>query len=296
MLSLAVLVPDTPLLVPGAAGRAHVLDAERAAAGLAARSLVRIAPDRVVVVASARVARVLEGHVRASLAAAGIADAELGWAARSVPTGAPSALDVGGVAPTASAAATVALLLLASAGWTGPVTVVEVAPPAIVGGDELRALGRSLAAGADRVAFVVAGSLSARNGPGALLAEDDRAAGVDAALLASLDGLAAPAAPAAPGAPAVPAVPAAPADLAPTSALDPLAPSTGALAAELAVTAWAPLQVLLGAVGEAAPGASGADVPLVTRPFGVTYVVTTWGFGLVPPVGAIVGARRAAAS
>ena len=266
MLSLAVLVPDTPLLVPGAAGRAHVLDAERTAALVAARAVVRIAPDRVVVVASGSLARILDGPVQASLAAAGIADAELGWSGHRVATRAAA------IAPTAGPAASVALLLLASAGWAGPVTVVEVAPPAPAGRiEDLRALGRRLALGADRVALVVAGSLSARNGPGAPLAEDDRAGGVDAALLSALEGV---------GASSLLA------DLAATSTLDPLATVSGALAAELAVTAWAPLQVLLGAAEQAHRGAVDVGVRHVARPFGVTYVVATWHFGIAAPAGA----------
>ncbi len=122
----ATLVPDTALLVPGTAGAAEVLRETRAAAVDAARALLAAAPSRVVVVAPGACDRTRSGPFAPSLAAAGIDDAALGWVAPprdTVATTPPARVD-------APAAAT-ALLLLAHAGWTGPVTLVEVAPPRV---------------------------------------------------------------------------------------------------------------------------------------------------------------------
>ena len=97
--------------------------------------------------------------------------------------------------------------------------------------------------------MLAAGSLSARNGPVAPHPQDDRAGPFDAATLADL-GLG--------DAPARARLAAIPAEL----------------AAELAVTAWSPLQVLLGAAGDVAPYA--AAVGHASAPLGVTYAVATW--------------------
>ncbi|ARU52841.1 hypothetical protein CBR64_16705 [Cellulosimicrobium cellulans] len=121
----AVVLPGTPLLVPGAAGAGSVLDDTRAAALAALSRLVdgvRLAegdgPAPLVVVA--RGPARTRGPARASLAAAGVADARLdtAWA---VATRAGAA-DL----PTAGTAASVGLLALAGAGWAGRVDVVEV--------------------------------------------------------------------------------------------------------------------------------------------------------------------------
>jgi hypothetical protein len=253
VLAIAALVPETVLLVPGAAGRAVVLEDVRAAALDAVGALVAAAPDRLVVVASGPVDRVVEAPVRPSLAAAGIADGVLGWA---VP---PEAGGPRGAVPAVGAS--VALLALAHAGWVGPLTVLEVAPcdELATGADAapaeraraaaLRARGAELAAQPGRLALLVAGSLSARRGTGAPLAPDERAGPLDDAVLEDL----------------------ATAD---PPALDRLGRISGSLAAELAVTAWAPLQVLLGAAEAAGP--LDASVEHASAPFGVTYAVTVW--------------------
>ena len=249
MLDVAVLVPDTALLVPGAAGATTVLDDVRAAAVDATSDLVAAAPARVVVVAPATADRMRPGPFVPSLSAAGIDDGRLAWGAP------PVHPDVTPTTVHAPAAAT-ALLLLAHAGWTGPVTLVEVATP---GEDaptrapgraaELAALGQGVTAGPERVGVLVAGSLSARRGPDAPLAEDDRAEAVDGALLADL----------ADGGP---------------EASERLALMAPDLAAELAVTAWAPWQLVVGSVGPRR--AVRADVRHAAAPFGVTYCVATW--------------------
>jgi hypothetical protein len=121
----AVVLPGTPLLVPGAAGGTSVLVDTRAAALAALGRLVDgIRPARgdvtapVVVVAPGTAPT--RGPARASLAATGVADAWLDttWAL---------ATQVGARdCPVAGTAASVGLLALAGAGWTGPVDVVEL--------------------------------------------------------------------------------------------------------------------------------------------------------------------------
>ncbi|MGW6266953.1 hypothetical protein [Cellulosimicrobium funkei] len=120
----AVVLPGTALLVPGAAGAASVLGPVRdaALAALAALAdLVAGPPDEAGASAVVVVAPGVEGTrgpARASLAAAGVADRWIdpAWAAATRP------LD----RPAAGTAASVALLALAGAGWTGPVDVVEL--------------------------------------------------------------------------------------------------------------------------------------------------------------------------
>ncbi|NMF29971.1 hypothetical protein [Cellulosimicrobium aquatile] len=117
----AVVLPGTVLLVPGAAGAASVLGPVRDAALAALADLVA---DRLGVAAAPAVVVVApgvegtRGPARASLAAAGVADRWIdpAWAAATRP------LD----RRVAGTAASVALLALAGAGWTGPVDVVEL--------------------------------------------------------------------------------------------------------------------------------------------------------------------------
>ncbi|WP_298459663.1 hypothetical protein [uncultured Cellulomonas sp.] len=277
MLAIATLVPDTALLVPGAAGTADVLPDVRSAALDAARALVAAAPARVVVVAPGDADRMVPGPLTPSLAAAGIDDAGLGWGAPGTrpgtaatagttpgsndrpadrPTDRPT--DRSTVVPTVvhGVPASVALLLLDQVGWAGPVTLVEVAPP---GHDavtrapgraaELAALGYGVTGGPERVGVLVAGSLSARRGPDAALAEDPRAVAVDGGMLADL------------------------ADAGP-DARRRLAVMAPDLAAELAVTAWAPWQVAMGGIGRGTEVAG--EVHHVAAPHGVTLAVVTW--------------------
>jgi len=134
----AVVLPATPLLVPGAAGRAHVLDDARRAVldGLAA-----LADDRPVVVvgAGARGEGVESAPATASLAAAGVADAWLDpvW---TDPFGADP-VGAGSVG-TAGLGASVALLALGAAGRRAGVEVVELGDA--VDPADARALGVAL--------------------------------------------------------------------------------------------------------------------------------------------------------
>ncbi|HWS58832.1 MAG TPA: hypothetical protein VN257_09850, partial [Actinotalea sp.] len=205
MLLAAALVPQTALLVPGAAGRAEVLTAERRAVLEAVADLVATGPDRVVLVVPGAV-RPVTGRLRPTLAAASIDDDRLGWpvpvlgvpsadpargAAPALAVGPPVAPTVAGTAAPAAGpdepavvddvAAAVGLHLLARAGWRGPVGVVGASADADPAGR-----GRALAAGPQRVALLLCASLSARRGPGAPLAEDDRAPAFDDAVLADL--------------------------------------------------------------------------------------------------------------
>lgn len=249
MLVAAALVPPTPLLVPGASGATPVLGLERAAA-VAATTAVRAAgPDVVVVVAPGRAPGHTTGRLRPTLGAAGIDDAWLGWPPR-------PAYGRGPAVVVDDPAGALGVLLLDRAGWTGPVELATVAEPGTAGAAgaaTLADLGSRLAAGRS-VALLCVGGLSARRGPQGPLATDPRAAAVDDAVAADL------------------------ADLGPAARAR-LAQWPADLAAELAMSAWAPVQALLGAV-EAADGAGGAT-PTVVRhlvgaPLGATYAVMSW--------------------
>jgi hypothetical protein len=175
--SLAVVfLPDTALLVPGAAGRADPAAGLRDAAVAALADLAGAGgaggdddgdPDaaRVLVIAPARRLRFLLHPVAPGLGAAGL----------DLPGQQPA---VDG-APRADVPASVALVLLRAAGVDAPVDVLEID----------RAADHVVAAHAPSAApraVVVVGSLSARHGPDAPLADDPRAPAADDALLAAL--------------------------------------------------------------------------------------------------------------
>jgi len=244
MLVFAALVPQTALLVPGVSGRTEVLTAERTATLRAVQALLASRPDRVVVVVPGPDLRVT-GLLRPSLAAAGLDDDRLGWAPAVL--GVPEGSDV----PTTvdDVAAAVGLHLLARAGWTGRTGVLGVPV-----GPGLVERGRAAVAGVDRVALLLCASLSARRGPGSPLAEDERAPAFDEAVLADLLALGASPAAARKARRGLAAVPA-------------------ELAVALAVSAWAPWQVLLGALG---PTPVRSEEVLVSVPLGATYAVLTW--------------------
>lgn len=249
MLVAAALIPDTALLVPGAAGGVTGRD------GDPARRLRRAADEavgaalegagRVVVVAPGRTDRFLAPPLRGSLAAAGVPDDLLWWP----PPGVADA-SVPGVS------ASVALFLLsrhvvAHHRANRDAAVLEVAPPDAH--DERHGTAALRARGAEAVApgptaLVVVGSPSGRHGPDAPLADDERAPGYDDGLLADL------------------------AD-AGTAARDRLAALDPELARELAVTGWGPWQVLLGAAGRTPTAAR-----LLRREVlaGATHAVLVW--------------------
>lgn len=185
--SLAVVfLPDTALLVPGAAGRADP------AAGLrdaAVAALADLADDgtgaadrgRVLVIAPAHRDRFLPHPVAPGLGAAGL----------DLPDVAPAAVDR---APRADVPASVALVLLRVAGVDAPVDVLEVDRAAADVPDQpLPEPARPVVPDSPRPvrpdaprAVVVVGSLSARHGPEAPVADDPRAPAADDALLAAL--------------------------------------------------------------------------------------------------------------
>lgn len=240
MFVAAALVPDTALLVPGAGGGA---DAGSVLRGAALEAVGQVAKDaigqsgRVVVVAPGRRPRDVAGPVRASLGGAGVPDEALGW-----PPG-------GAGLPRVGVPASVGVLLLAQHGVRTAHVHEVVADQAVAQGTVpwLRALGGSLV---ERVptALVVVGSASARHGPDAPLADDPRAPAYDDALLADL-------------------ADAGPRARARLAALDP------DLASALAVTGWAPWQVLLGAVRTAAVAGALLQRHVLA---GATHAVLTW--------------------
>ncbi len=244
VLVAAALVPDTVLLLPGAAGGASddpglvrlrdaALAAVRAAVAPAGAPGTDARP-RVVVVAPGRADRSATGDVPLGAAAAGVPDRLLAWpvptlrlaAAPGGPPPVPGPLGV-----PASVGARLALRVGADVRH-----VVEVASRDAAA---LREAGARLCADGP-TALVVVGSGSARHGPDAPLADDPAARPVDAALAAALTG-------------------------AGRDARDLLADLDGARAQALAVSGWGPWQVLVGALDASggvprAEGAAHADV------------------------------------
>lgn len=164
MLIAAVLVPDTALLVPGAAGAAEVLADERSAAEAAAVAL--LASERIIVVVPARAGHRPGGG---GLADAGVDGSFLTW-------------QTPGDGPGSGVAATVASSLLTRVGWTGPVEVIEV------GGTtgDMHALGERLVRADDQVGLLVLGTVGARREAESPLPADPRAAPFEDAVLADL--------------------------------------------------------------------------------------------------------------
>ncbi|QZN84493.1 hypothetical protein [Cellulomonas sp. C5510] len=249
-----VFLPDTALLVPGAAGRedpgAALREEALALLGAAVPELPpdvpadpatgvpvgraagvpagRAASAPVLVVAPGHVHRTLRHPVATGLGAAGL------------PAGRPDA-PPGPDARRADVPASVALTLLRAAGVTAAVDVVEL--PRDPDGDAPDVPDVPVGV----VLLVVVGSPSARHGDAAPLAEDPRAADADAALLAGLAG--------------------GPAALA--EALDALGPRA---ARELAVSAW-PTWRVAAAAAEGPVRVSGPRAEVVA---GAWHVVAAW--------------------
>ncbi|WP_456847340.1 hypothetical protein, partial [Cellulomonas sp. P5_C6] len=160
MLVRAALVPDTALLVPGASGSAQVLAGLREAALRAVAEVVSADVATIVVVAPGPEPRELTGVVRPSLAAAGVPDELLGWPVAGIRL--PP-----GPATNPSVSSAVALHLVACAGRTTGLRVVEVSGRQRA--DDLAALGAALV-GDGPTGLVVVGSGSGRHGPDAPLA------------------------------------------------------------------------------------------------------------------------------
>lgn len=235
VLTAAALVPPTALLVPGAAGRAEVLSEERRAALDAALRALDAAPDAVVVVSGT--GNGATGPARPSLAAAGVDDRHLAWPSHAVPGDGPpvTAADIG---------TSVGLLLLAAAGWAGQVETLGVGD---MDASTCRAAGASIATGR-RVVLLLVGGLSGRHGPDGPLPTDTRAAALDEDVARDLLDLG-------------------------TKARARLAAIPAGLAADLAVSAWGPWQVLLGAAPASDPRSA---LHGVGAPFGATYATLSW--------------------
>ena len=231
MFSAVVLLPDTVLLVPGAAGRADPASGLRAAAVEALRAADPGPDGRVLVLAPATRDRALTHPVGLGLGAAGLPE----------PAGRADA-----VAPRSRAdvPASTALVLLDLAGCRAPVDVRELAR----GGGSTAPEDAGTA-----TTLVVVGSPSARDGADAPLAEDPRAAEVDARLLAALaDG-----------------------PVALDTALDALGPDT---ARELAVSGWAPWRAALALLPVDGPPVRAATCTTAVVA-GAQHAVARWGTG-----------------
>lgn len=284
MLIAAALIPGTVLLVPGAGGRDdEATDVIRHAATGAVEAMLRLGVDRVVVIAPAQVDRHLVTGWQAGLGDVGIGDGQVRWPLPARPEvghdpGRSAHVDVevravaglrgleshsSGARPVpqiVSAVGSAALALVAHAmpdDRAGDLEILEVREPgrgARTGtprAEELRERGRALlrSGSHDALGLVVAGSLSARNGQDAPLAADDRAPGLDGAVVADLlDG----------GAEA-------------RRRLGNLDPD---VAADLGMSGWAPWQVLVGACG--ALGTVEVERAHVDRCHGVVHVSASW--------------------
>ena len=249
MLVAAALVPDTVLLLPGAAGRGpddpELVALRSAAATAVARAVGRAA--RVVVVAPGPADRSVTGVVRAGAAAAGVPDHLLDGEVPQVRLGSAPGAPPDAPGPPGTGAATGLRLALDAGVPASRLHVVEVAPGRVA---PLRDVGGSLTSDGP-TALVVVGSGAARHGNDAPLPHDDRAAGTERELLAAFR---------AGGA----------------AARDALAGLDVAHAAALGVTGWAPWQVLVGALD-----ADGADVPApdvehATVWRGAAHAVVAW--------------------
>jgi hypothetical protein len=251
MFLAAALIPDTALLVPGAVGEAVFTEGDPArilrTAVDEALGVVLEGAERVVIVAPGKDDRLGTPPLRGSLGAAGVPDDLLGW-----PPPGPANAPVPGV-PASVALFFLQRHLVAHHRANRDATAVEVV--AFPSSDErstarardLRGAGGRLV-GDRATVLVVVGSASGRHGPDAPLADDPRAPAYDDVVLGDL------------------------AD-AGIQARRRLADLDPALARELAVTGWAPWQVLLGAVGE-----DEVTARLLHREVlaGATHAVLTW--------------------
>ncbi|MBD8079228.1 hypothetical protein [Cellulosimicrobium arenosum] len=181
----AVVLPGTPLLVPGAAGAADVLRGRREAALRAVRDLVADA-TRVVVLAAGTVGAGgangggAAGPARASLADAGIADARLGAGWRPEPVEGHETWRVAG--PGAS----VALLVIAAARRTARAPA-RSGPTRLDGGVQGEPADVLEVDGASDPDLRALGGRLREEGASLVVADDPRSEAVQAVLDAFLD-------------------------------------------------------------------------------------------------------------
>jgi hypothetical protein len=233
MLTSAAIVPAAPVLVPEVAqGAAPETDDCRQAIDMALGEALSHGPHAVVVVGAGTGTRQHDGGSLGSLASVGVdLRTRLGdGLAHASKPGLPLALTLGA-------------WMLRRAGWSGPVSGLEVAADE----DPLvcRALGTSMADDPAPLALVVVADGTARRGPKAPGYTDERAGAFDDAWVrAVVDG-----------------------DVAGLAAIDP------ATAVALMMAGRSPLQVLAGAAGTAP---CTAHLHYRDDPYGVQYLVATW--------------------
>lgn len=232
MLVAAAVCPHPPALVPEVASSAAAdLDDLRSRCFAAIDAVAVAVPDLLVIVGTAESTRHFAAGAGGSLAAYGV---DIAVAVPGADVRAPDELPL---------SLSVGAWLLGRAGWAGPVRAVSVAADA--GPDECVALGRELAATADRVALLVMGDGTACRSHRAPRLYDARAAAFDASAVQAFAG----------------------ADPAALLALD------QGLAAELSAQGRAAWQVLAGAGDDAD---FDAEVLYDGAPYGVGYIVAVW--------------------
>ncbi len=228
MLVAAALCPAPPVLVSDISrAAAHELDDVRAACAAAIAELLRHEECRLTVVA-AGTTRTWSAQAPAGLASVGL------------PLDVPPLTGPAAGGPRLPLALTVGRWLLAQAGHAG-----DDDTWCAVDADSAAALGRRIAASADRRTLLVLGEGSSAIGPHAPLPQDDRAPEFDSSVT----------------------------DLVRSGDLTALASRDSELATSLGVTGWAPWLALASAAG----GRAGVGRLLTYgAPYGVGYLVGTW--------------------
>jgi hypothetical protein len=167
MITAATLCPWPPLLVRELTGADPVLPELREACAAAVTELLRAGPEIVAIVAPGPETAAWPGDGRLNVAAFG-----------GLPAASPDPVTGRCSLPPAAG---IGAYLLDQAGYQGPRSIWTVSPDEPSAG--CRKLGADLAATGQRTALLVLGDGSARRGPKAPGAFDERAAAFDAALV-----------------------------------------------------------------------------------------------------------------
>ncbi len=251
MITAAALCPWPPLLVRELTGADPVLPELRDACAAAVAALLTDSPDVVAVVAPAPDTTTWPADGRLNTAAFGGLPASPTSGPRSPHPGdtqsdicrLPPGAGVRAERPALPPAAGMGAYLLDQAAYRGPRVIWTVSEDETPAG--CRKLGAELAAAGQRTALLAVGDGSARRGPKAPGAFDERAPGFDAGVQRAVQD----------------------ADLDALLAVDP------ALARDLMATGRPAWQVLAGALADTAPT---ADVRYAGDPFGVMYLVASF--------------------
>jgi hypothetical protein len=230
LITAAALCPWPPLLVRELTGADPVLPELREACAAAVAALLADHPDQVTVVAPGPATTTWPANGRLNVGAFGGRR--------------PAGTGVKQERPALPPAAGMGAHLLDQAAYRGPRVIWTVSEDETPAG--CRKLGAELAATGQRTALLVLGDGSARRGPKAPGAFDERAAGFDAGVERAVRA----------------------ADLDALLAVDP------ALARDLMATGRPAWQVLAGALAGTAPA---AQVRYADDPFGVRYLVASFG-------------------